>query len=489
MAEYRIVKSANMQVLMLIEAAAREDEHYVLSNLLMFKSTSRITGDSIEESFATFTLHLQREVTRVGLKVVMNYLRDKYVIERCMIGKPPNMEDHFLQLRTAADNEIIEATRRNDVSAVLAAYGEGGRIQRPGWYAEEGAVHIAAAAGYSSLLAVLLEKEPDTVDIRSTGCYEYTPLHRAVLGNRPDAAQIILRYKPDLEIRDHTNRTALHMAMEVLFPNGHCVTNTLDYQLRTKELAPLTATDITLPPMVDMLLVAGADVNAAGAEDGLTCLHWACMNGLRGTVNLLLERRADIDAASLVGVTPLHCATLALHDEIVYDLLSMRANLEVDARGFGCAWDVANRTETRSHTKDPDAAAERKRKCFDALDACKRSATLQVSTAVRLVRCGFWVSHKFPSCWSIPYVRNETRQALLNWAYNLKTDERALYQAFYVGTGIGRNEELVQVRRICGPTATHHGLRPIRIRMVRYLVSMRGSREMAVKVNSHLRES
>jgi ankyrin repeat protein len=489
MAEDRIVRRASIQVKMLIEAAMREDEFFVFSYLSTYKSTSGITIDATEESFATLTLHLQRELTRVGLKVVMNYLRDKYVIESCIEGNPPNVEDQFLQLRTVADNEIIEATRRNDVSAVLSAYGEGGRIERPGWYAEEGAIHIAAAAGYSSLLAALLENEPDTVDIRSTGCYEYTPLHRAVLGNHADAAQIILRYKPDLEIRDHTNRTALHMAMEVLFPKGHGVTNTIAYQLRTTDLAPLTATDMTLPPMVEMLLVAGADVNAAGAEDGLTCLHWACMNGLRGTVKLLLERRADLDAASLVGMTPLHCATLALHDEIVSDLLSMRANLDIDARGFGCAWDVANRTETRTHTKNPNAAAERKRKCFDALDACKRSATLQVSTAVRLVRCGFWVSHKFPACWSIPYVRNETRHALLNWAYNLKTDERALYQAFYVGTGIGRNEEIVHVRCICGPTATHHGLRPIRIRMVRYLVSMRGSREMAVEVNRHLRES
>jgi ankyrin repeat protein len=51
------------------------------------------------------------------------------------------------------------------------------------------------------------------------------------------------------------------------------------------------------------ILDKGADVNAA-TTDGLTALHMAAQNGNIGIIKLLLERGAKIDAADSKGWTP-----------------------------------------------------------------------------------------------------------------------------------------------------------------------------------------
>ena len=76
------------------------------------------------------------------------------------------------------------------------------------------------------------------------------------------------------------------------------------------------------------LLRAGADVNAAQG-DGMTALHWAAENGQIELADVLVFAGANLEAATrLGGFTPLMVASRAGHADIVRMLADAGANLE-----------------------------------------------------------------------------------------------------------------------------------------------------------------
>jgi ankyrin repeat protein len=90
---------------------------------------------------------------------------------------------------------------------------------------------------------------------------------------------------------------------------------------------------------VQQLLAAGADVDAQVRSDenrnsdwGNTPLHLAALNGHEEVVRLLVSRRANVNAASDRGATPLHLAVE--HPQVMRQLLAAGANVNArDAQG------------------------------------------------------------------------------------------------------------------------------------------------------------
>jgi hypothetical protein len=79
--------------------------------------------------------------------------------------------------------------------------------------------------------------------------------------------------------------------------------------------------------VIQLLLNRGADVKAADTY-GSTPLHWACSNGHVDVVQLLLDRGADIKAADTDGSTPLHWACSNGHIDVVQLLLDRGADIK-----------------------------------------------------------------------------------------------------------------------------------------------------------------
>jgi ankyrin repeat protein len=72
----------------------------------------------------------------------------------------------------------------------------------------------------------------------------------------------------------------------------------------------------------------GADVNLPQG-DGMTALHWAAENGDLETLQMLIIAGANLEAVTRIGdYTPLHVATEAGHGKVVHALLEAGANVE-----------------------------------------------------------------------------------------------------------------------------------------------------------------
>jgi len=138
---------------------------------------------------------------------------------------------------------------------------------------------------------------------------------------------------------------------------GMCTLAVVDVgDLKTLELAISTGCDINLPNKPRTIAAARCkafqaacyvtkepDLFTEGCANapGATALWTASYLGNAGAVQLLLESRADMEAANCYGRTPLMAAAMRGHRAVAVQLLQARANgLAVDARGvtaFGWA--------------------------------------------------------------------------------------------------------------------------------------------------------
>ena len=145
-------------------------------------------------------------------------------------------------------------------------------------------LHVAASAGHSDILLLLIEHGAD-VNVR--GKFGNTPLHRASKNARLEAGQVLLNRGADIDVQNDYNNTALIYA-------------TADRHIE----------------FARMLLDRGALVDAQG-NVGMTPLHWAVGKGQIGAVRLLLERGADVNVRDENGNTPSRLGLFRGHQEIV----------------------------------------------------------------------------------------------------------------------------------------------------------------------------
>lgn len=127
----------------------------------------------------------------------------------------------------------------------------------------------AAAIGDLERLRALLDEDPSLANAWSDD--GFTPLHYAAFFGQPEAAKLLIERGADLEARSTNREFAL-------------------------DAAPLhSAVAARERGTIEVLLDAGADVNAV-QHGGFTPLLEAAQTGQADVVELLLERGADPDA-------------------------------------------------------------------------------------------------------------------------------------------------------------------------------------------------
>ena len=162
-------------------------------------------------------------------------------------------------------------------------------------------LHLAAArdAGWESL-AGLLEFGAN-IDARSH--VGGTPLHLAVGHGNVNTAVFLLEHGADVNAKDHADGTALHIA---------------------------TGEQDANVPIIELLLKYGVDINTAYQGSYGTALHFAVSRKRPNlaAIRLLLQHKANTEADSVDGHTPLHIAAGEAPTEVVALLLEYGADIE-----------------------------------------------------------------------------------------------------------------------------------------------------------------
>ncbi|XP_061693519.1 nuclear factor NF-kappa-B p100 subunit isoform X8 [Syngnathoides biaculeatus] len=167
--------------------------------------------------------------------------------------------------------------------------------------------------------ALLSDRREDLLDAANRR--QQTALHLAALTRQASAVEALMRAGADPGLRDEDGRCPLHLAALggdaatlraalAHLGEGHArVLNTADYH----GLAPLhLAVRRDGHRCLRLLVESGAKVNARELKAGHTALHMAVRrNLLKVACTLVTELKADVNARTFGGNTPLHLAAAA----------------------------------------------------------------------------------------------------------------------------------------------------------------------------------
>ncbi|KAL8794135.1 MAG: hypothetical protein Q9195_003320 [Heterodermia aff. obscurata] len=229
------------------------------------------------------------------------------------------------------------------------------------------ALHFAASLGHSGIVRLLLQRGAQIGRADSCG---HNALHLAVAANAYDVVKLLLKAYPNplqmvdgptssishhvasangttqrsravsINARNDMKQTALHLA--AFFRAERVVPLLIEAGADLETRDSLDNTPLLIAThgrkvkkaIVEALLEAGADVNAAGQINGdkrNTALHLAIEPSKFELLELLLKHRAIADSRNNTGSTPMHLATWLGNGIQTYKLL-LYADVDVNAQ-------------------------------------------------------------------------------------------------------------------------------------------------------------
>lgn len=133
-----------------------------------------------------------------------------------------------------------------------------------------------------------------------------------------ETVDALLRAGADVDRRQADGWAALHLAIhsraQKFTPGRSQITFAMDESGFRGQAAPVMGS--TLPPIVERLINAGADLNIAG-QNGMTPLHLAALSSDDSSVAALLAAGAKPDLRDEAGKTALDLARQHRHVKVV----------------------------------------------------------------------------------------------------------------------------------------------------------------------------
>src|SRR5690606_39256386 len=202
-----------------------------------------------------------------------------------------------LQLKyhsSSHDQELLIAIQKKDLDAVknIIQFGKPQINMKHTNLEKQTALHIATSLGLVSVMQLLLEYG---ANVNASDVLERTPLHLAVTTGLQEGVVLLLGNGASVNVRDLYGNSPLHLAVK-----GHHFAIAND------------------------LLLFGANVNFK-KEDGMTCLHEACINkdpeAVEYLINLSSEYKLMFNLKDESGETPLFKAIASGSRECIKKLL------------------------------------------------------------------------------------------------------------------------------------------------------------------------
>ncbi|KDP39668.1 hypothetical protein JCGZ_02688 [Jatropha curcas] len=172
-----------------------------------------------------------------------------------------------------------------------------------------------------------------------------TLLHIAISQSRPDIVQLLLEFKPDVELQSRSGYTPLEAAAEAgedLIVELLLARRANLQRSETSTWGPIHLAAINGHlEVLRLLLLKGANVDSL-TKDGNTALHLAVEEGRRDCARLLLANGAKADIRNTnEGDTPLHIAARIGDESMVKLLLQKGANKDIRNKNSKTAYNVA----------------------------------------------------------------------------------------------------------------------------------------------------
>jgi ankyrin repeat protein len=200
------------------------------------------------------------------------------------------------------------------------------------------ALHGASSSGETRIVESLLASK---VDVNAKSIEGKSPLHFAAQNRHKDVVGLLLANHAEVNARDNKGGTPLLCAVGDTEKERLLIQIQVNRAIRNTEMEAVSRMNLnkylvekgsvieTRKDIVEFLLANKAEVNAR-SNDGTTPLHWAAAHGPKGLVELLLANKAEVNARSNDGTTPLHWAAAHDQTDLVEFLLANKA--EVNAR-------------------------------------------------------------------------------------------------------------------------------------------------------------
>ncbi|NIG61088.1 nuclear factor NF-kappa-B [Pontoporia blainvillei] len=192
---------------------------------------------------------------------------------------------------------------------------EGERLWRP--------LHLAIIHGQTSVIeqiAHVIYHAPNLGVVNLTNHLHQTPLHLAVITGQTSVVSFLLQVGADPALLDRHGDSAVHLALrarasapDVLRTLLRSGVPSMPQLLHLPDFEGLYPVHLAVrarsPECLDLLVDNGAEVEAAERQGGRTALHLATeMEELGLVTHLVTKLRANVNARTFAGNTPLHLA-------------------------------------------------------------------------------------------------------------------------------------------------------------------------------------
>ena len=199
-------------------------------------------------------------------------------------------------------------------------------------------LHVAAAGGNSQAIGVILDSHIPNIAPDMLNANLATPLHSAIIQDKPEAVKALIAYGADANIEDEHGQTpvllcAIHgrkAILEALIEAGQSGKLSEPLNINAKDRKGLCALNCSVikgdQDLCQILLEKGKANVDEPSHKGCTALLYSARGGYDNIVELLINNKANKNHQDASGATALHHSCEKNFNEVVSKLLKAGAD-------------------------------------------------------------------------------------------------------------------------------------------------------------------